>query len=74
MDMRNERPIIRVNISFLPFNEAKIVGGEFEQPEMRQKTEQPKIPKYYVPITTGPLDFETRFDGDGLYSVPTTSG
>lgn len=74
MVMKQDQPQIRVNITFSPFNQVKISSGEFKAPDVPKQKEEQKLPEYDVPKTTKPSDFETRFDGDVLYSVPTISG
>lgn len=75
MNMKNKQPTIKVNVSILPFNEAKIVGNVPEL-DIETKKEKPKkaVFEYEVPKTTEPSGFETKFDGDVFYSVPITSG
>lgn len=72
--MKQNQLRIRVNVTFSPFNEIKISSGEFKAPDVPEPKEEQKLPEYDVPKTTKPSDFETRFDGDVLYSVPTISG
>ncbi len=64
---------IRVNINFLPFNVIKISSGEYEEPEVKDKKEKHRLPEYYVPKTTKPINFEIRFDENVFYPMSMTS-
>jgi len=72
--MKDNKPTIKVNISILPFNEAKFMQTEPNAPVVRKEAPKQIVPEYEAPKTTQPSNFETQFDGDVFYSVPTTSG
>lgn len=72
--MKDNMPTIKVNISILPFNEAKFTQAEPKAPVEKKEMAKQIVPEYDVPKTTQPANFETQFDGDVFYSVPTTSG
>lgn len=72
--MKDNKPTIKVNISISPFNQAKFSQPEAETPKVAKEHQKQILPEYDLPRTTQPANFETQFDGDVFYSVPTTSG